>query len=228
MGISGIWAIASIFTIALICLSLIQQSEARQNREDIGFVLSQTCITMITNNIETNCPTYEELNMLFPDTSNAAVSGGFIEDSNDFWHRENKHLNDHIQFYQFGQKGIWIDPPGDIRSKIKIITIENTLNDYLTFDSYKMFNNTINLATERYIDEKCMSATINGANWLYLAGDTMQLMAHECDASFTNFDEKKTIQLEASYQDITTSYKYQLEKWITESKLKCQTICKEY
>jgi len=40
----------------------------KSGNEHVGIVLSQSCLTMVKNNMTTNCPTYEQLEALFPDT----------------------------------------------------------------------------------------------------------------------------------------------------------------
>jgi hypothetical protein len=211
----------------LLPLFFILPAEARENT-DIGISLSRTCIIMIQNNIDSDCPTYEEILLLFPDTSRQEISGGFIEDDNGFYHREQTKFKSHFGFYTYEPNTIWVDPPGDITGKIATIFIEPSLNDYLIKGSHSMSNNTITMGHSRWVDDKCYRATISAEDWIFLIGDTIQYLDHSCDEKFTNFDHLKTISFEKSYQDITTSYKYQFDKWIELSKVKCRERCFEY
>lgn len=218
------------FSIAVLTASTyaLDYAEARKNIEDIGIVLSRNCITMIQNDIPTECPTYEEIMALHPDTSNHKVSGDF-EFINGMLQRGKAPYNDHIGWYEFEEKRIWIDPPGDIRDKIMIITIENNLGDYLIKGkSYHVTNQTITMGHERYVDAECYNASISADNWVFLLGDTIRYMDNRCNEEYTTFDHIKKVTLEKTFQDITTSYKYKLEKWIEESKKSCKELCFQY
>jgi hypothetical protein len=44
---------------------------------NFGIVLDNTCKTILRNNVTSNCPTYEDVITVFPDTSIQDVSGRF-------------------------------------------------------------------------------------------------------------------------------------------------------
>lgn len=194
---------------------------------DYGIVLSNTCLTMLTNNLTSNCPTYDQILTLFPDTSNQKISGGFVLKDGIIQRQEPPYEN-HYKNYIFSEKDLlWIDPPGDVLDKVHLITI--TSHDF----TYKIknqiiTNNTVLIGQGRYVTPNCRSAIITADNWLFLLGDTMQYLKHNCDKGFTNFNEIKIKTWERTIHDITTSYKWQLDQWIKESKEKCREKCFEY
>ena len=74
MGISGLVILCML--IVLFVLSP-DQADARTNY-DVGISLSKSCIAMIKNNFTTDCPTYDEILVLFPDNTNQDISGKFV------------------------------------------------------------------------------------------------------------------------------------------------------
>lgn len=199
----------------------------KTDHEHYGIVLSKTCTTMIKNGLDTNCPTYEELNTLFPDTSNQVVSGK-LESFDGMYQRNNDIKNGHWGFYRFHETStIWIDPPGDIRDRINLIIIEPRLPEYKLAGMQTMTNNTISLGHDRYI-ESCKVATLSATDWLFLVGDTMRYLQNDCDPKFTTFDHIRKKVFEKTEFDISTSYKWQLDNWIAKVKAECAIICKEY
>lgn len=199
----------------------------KTDHEHYGIVLSKTCTTMISNNMSTVCPTYEELNALFPDTSNQQVSGK-LEFINGMYQRGNDIKNGHWGFYNFHEKTTtWIDPPGDIRDKINLIIIEPRLPEYKIAGLQKMENNTIYVGHNRHVDS-CRTATITATDWLFLTGDTMRYLQNDCDPEFTTFSYLKKHVFQKTEMDISTSYKWQLDNWLEKVKNECKGICKEY
>ena len=203
---------------------------ARSNSDDIGIVLSKNCEIMVENNFLTNCPDYRMISLLFPDTTNPALSGGFEYVDGIYQRVDPSHLKgDHLARYFNEKPMIWIDPPSSIRDRIKLITIHNTLPDYkIPGISNKMVNNTITMGHDRYVDSKCFTSAIAAKEFVFLLGDTIHYLNNDCNPEFTNFEHLRNYTFAKSFQDKTTSYKYQLEAWIEESKIKCLGICKEY
>ena len=98
----------------------------------IGVKLSQSCTTMIKNNITNNCPTYEELAQL--DTSNTRFSGEFgYEDG--WYHRLDSPFKNGFESYKYDPTiRIIVDPPSNHQSRIKMITIENNFGTIFVMD----------------------------------------------------------------------------------------------
>ena len=190
-----------------------------------GIALDNTCITMIRNNVTSNCPTYEDIITLFPDTSNQDVSGKFAYHNGIYQRTATKWLNS-FEYYRFWDGPIlFIDPPAETRERIKIIEIKANLDEYLLRGktmSYNAANHTLTLGHGRYIDS-CRIAYIDSSQWAYLLGDTLFHMQQDCSEDSTTFNSKITTKLYKVIHDITTSYKYQLAKWQEESLLKCGT-----
>lgn len=195
---------------------------------DYGINLSNTCLTMLKNNISTNCPNYEQILTLFPDSSNKKISGGFIYKEG-ILQRQEPQYEHHWENYRYDENKdrLWIDPPGDVLNKIKLITI--TSNDFTyKIQDQKITNNSLLVGQGRYISINCSQAIITAKNWIFLLGDTMQTMKKNCIPGSSNFDEIKILSWEKTKHDITTSYKWKLDKWIKESKEKCRVKCFEY
>ena len=215
MGISGLVIIS--VCAALFLLSP-DQADARTNY-DVGVTLSKTCITMIKNNMTTTCPTYEAILALFPDNTNQYISGEFVY-KDGYLQRDNTQFINHFKFYTYQPVTTWIDPPGDILGRIATITIEPKLPEYLIEESQKLINNTMTVGHSRYMDEKCYRATISATDWIFLTGDTLNYMFHNCDKSFTSFNHIKSKYMGESYQNLVTSSKYKLDQFIKDAKEK--------
>ena len=199
-------------------LLIIPSADARTNY-DVGITLSKTCLAMIKNNITSTCPTYDEILILFPDTTNQNISGKFVY-KDGYLQREHTKFVEHWGFYTYQPVTLWIDPPGDIVGRIATITIEPSLPDYLVQESQKLINNTMIVGHSRWVDSQCYRSTITAADWIFLTGDTINLMFHNCDPAFTNFYHLKSKFFGASYQDVATSNKYKLDQVIKLAKEK--------
>ncbi len=174
---------------------------------------------MLKNNITTDCPTYEELNTLYPDTTNQKISGEFITDDNGYYHRDHTLYHNQYKFYQHSDELItWIDPPADTIEKIPRIIIQPGDFDYKIKNQVLNNTSTYMIGQNRYVSSTCTYMMISAANWFFLLGDTIQYLVHDCDINYTNFNENKTIEHYQTYHDITTSYKYQLDNWFKEAK----------
>ena len=188
----------------------------------IGIELSKTCITLIKNNMDSACPTYEELLLL--DDSNTDISGRFIYDESGFYHRDTPQLQNSHRWYDFVNYPILIvDPP----SGYNLSTIEILPN----LDTYVMAQSNVSTENfsrtiyhDRYIDS-CKTAKINSANWKFLLPDTIAHMRSGCTESSTNYDEVEIIFTPLTPIDITQSPNYQYEQWLIHSKELCKVKC---
>lgn len=194
---------------------------------DVGITLSQTCLTMIKNNMTTDCPSYDIINAVFPDTSNQEISGKFVY-KDGLWQRDNSNFSQHYNWYSYSGPVLWIDPPGDIVGRIATITIETQIPEYKVQQSKKLINNTMTVGHSRYVDDKCYRASVTAQDWLLITGDTLRYMQNDCSSDFTNFEHLESKYFEYAYHDITTTYKYQLDSWIAQTKIKCKGLCFEY
>lgn len=210
----------------LVLVVFIPHAEAR-TITDIGIDISKKCELMIKNNFTTPCPTKETLLALYPDSSPREQIGGFDYIDGVF---QRVPIPTNIQLCRNYIQGLtdiqrlWIDPPGCIRPYIKMITIESNFIDYpIEKVSYDMANNTITVGNQRWVAYDCSEAMVNAGNWVYLTGDTMQLMFHNCDPKFTNFNDKKQYQFDKPYHDLTTSSKWKQEEFVSMAIAKYKT-----
>ena len=199
---------------------------------------------MLQNSIDTDCPTYEEILALYPDRSNRIISGDFEYVDGYLQRTEGMAKSNHFEYYRYhnnnhfdrqlnqNNTGVitWIDPPGDIRTRIKLITIEPSLPEYtirgVSFNSTN--HNSIFTGHDRWIDDYCRNITISATDWIFLLGDTLHLVNNDCDEKYSSYNHIKELKRQKTEMDITTSYKYQLEQWIEQTKQKCKEICFEY
>lgn len=188
-----------------------------------GIDLSRTCLAMISNGIESDCPTYQEINTLFPDTTDPKIAGSF-KTIDGIYQRDTPPMQNPWRFYYYSPEPVlWIDPPSDAKSRLIMITIESSLPEYKTGEeSTKMDDYTVSFQKDRWVDDKCKEAKITAKTWVYLGGDTLNYMKHGCDKSFTSFDGTVTKEFAKSYQDISTSFKYNHDKWVKENLIKCK------
>jgi len=193
--------------------------------DDIGVQISKTCITMIKNNLDTNCPTYEEIMFIFSDNSDQRVSGQFIFEDGYLQRDEPKIKNERAFYEQEDKFRMFIDPSADISTRVKLIVIESRLDEYV-IEGQIVNSSSINVGHQRSVNEGCYRATLSATDWQFLLGDTIHYMNNDCDVGFTNFDSIKKITWERTIHDIVTSYKWQLENWIKESLERCgQRVC---
>lgn len=221
------------FTVTLVVMLfiVIPNAEALKNN-DVAINLSKTCVTMLQNNFTTACPTYEQINLLFPDESNQEVSGKFYYDEYGFWKRGNAQYSNHYDFYVYSGQITWLNPPGNLVGRVATITIEPSLDEYKLktdlYDSKKMQNNTLYVGHSVWVDNRCYRATIGADDWILKTGQVMQYFYHDCDEQYKTFDNVKEKHFEKSYQDITTTYKWFLDHWIEDTKVRCKGLCFEY
>jgi len=182
--------------------------------DDLGIQLSKSCTTMIKNNLTTNCPTYEEIMFIFPDTSDQKMSGGF-EFKDGYLQRGQSNYRDSFMFYQYDiEKRLWIDPSPRIATSVKLIIIEPRLDEYKITGQY-VNTTSIDVGHQRWVNEGCYIARISATDWQFLIGDTLLYLDSDCE--ITNFDSIKKITWQKTIIDITTSYKYKLEQWFKQA-----------
>src|SRR3990167_1358233 len=196
--------------------------------DNFGISYDNTCKTMIKNNVTSDCPTYEDIITIFPDTSIKGVSGEFgYRDG--IYQRLPTKFTDSFEYYRFWDRPIlFVDPPVETATRIKLIEIKANLDTYLIRGknpSYNQQDHSMTLGVGRYIDS-CRVAYVAADDWISLVGDTMYHMANNCSADSTKFNSTITTKLDKVEHDITTSYKYKLELWQKEMVLKCgKKVC---
>ena len=100
--------IVLVLTMSTTILLMPVSADARDNF-DVGITLSKTCQSMIKNNFTTNCPTYEEILTLFPDTTNQQVSGEF-QYIDGIYQRGPTDFKNHFNFYTYSDNVVWVEP----------------------------------------------------------------------------------------------------------------------
>lgn len=212
--------------ISLVCsliplLLLISSVDAVQGSPQYGIVLSKSCITMIKNNLTTNCPGYDEILALFPDNTNQRTSGEFSYIDGIFQRGSPKYLNPIQEYVYRDSITLWIDPPGTVINKIKTIVIHPSVPEYkIKIESTRMDDYNITFGIDRWINPNCTEANITAKDWIFLTGDTLNYMQHNCDPKFTNFDSTITKSFEKSYQNLAHSSKHKLADFVKEAKEK--------
>jgi len=177
---------------------------------------------MLINNIP-GCPSYEELDVVFPDNTNPAL-GQLIPIDGIMQRGPSVYLHPE-QFYKYSKETIiWLDPPEEVRKRIKIISIEPSLPPYkIGAESIQMNDYNIKFGKDRYINANCSEIKITAVNWLFMTGDAMNLLKHKCDLSVSTFDATISYNFTKSYQDISTSAKYKHDEWVKKSLIDCKT-----
>ena len=191
------------------------QAEARKNIEDIGIALDRTCLALIKAEMKTNCPTYEDILMIYPDTSNKRISGDFIF-KDGLLQRENPKYNNHLNAYTYEKPMTWIDPPSDTSDRIKLIIIANKLPLYMISNSNIKKNNTLVFGVDRFVDSKCHNAIISAEKWNLLLNDTIMYLQSGCIK--TNFDSLVKIYQKPMDHDPKSSAWYKYKQWLESAK----------
>ena len=210
-----------VFVLLGVCIMLFGILEAHATPEQYGIAYSRTCHQMLVNQINTDCPKPEELLALFPDTTDQRAVGKLVL-IDGIIQRAKPSIIKVERFYDRSEGSVmWFDPPNDVRMRIKMIFIEPSLPAYKTGDeSIKMDDYNVSFAKDRYITPNCGEAKISAKNWMFLLGDTMNLLKHDCDPAFTSFNGTVTLQFAKSYQDLATSNKYKLDEMVKLAKEK--------
>jgi hypothetical protein len=210
--------------LALMVPIVVYAAPLPSDTQTIGIQLSQTCQTMLKNNVTTTCPSYEDLVNLGWDDS--LPGSGEFEYDNGFYHRGIPMYKNVHELYRYDDYHILIDPPSSIASRTKIIIINPTLPEYIPLGEYKKEDHQRIVAKDRYVAD-CKEATITSDNWQFMISDTIYYLRNGC--THTNFEELTVIDDYISTMDRTTSKQYKHDRWIEESIEKCKTqICKEY
>lgn len=196
--------------------------------DHIGIQLSGTCRAMIINDIP-GCPTYEEILTLHPDTTDKRVSGHFDYSDNGFYERQKHEFGKNLWKYYIWDEGtmIWVDPPGSMKDRVRLIVIEPSLPEYKTKQT-TIDNKTLAIGFDRWHNPNCSKTVMSAKDWVFLLGDTINFVKHNCNPEFTNFDPIKYLKWEEREFDRTTTYKYKLDKFIAEAKERCKGLCWEY
>lgn len=189
-----------------------------------GITVSNSCLVMLKNQIPTDCPSYEQIMILFPDTTIPDVSGKFVEKDGILQRDAPPMINSWKYYGQFTKESVlWIDPPADVRKKIKMIVIEASLPEYkIQGESTKLNDYNLTFGKDRSQNANCSEIKITAENWVFLTGDSINYIKHNCDKAYTNFDHTVNLKLAKSYQDITTSFKWNHDKWVAENLIKCK------
>jgi len=184
--------------------------------DNFGISYDNTCKTMIKNNVTSDCPTYEDIITLYPDTSIKGVSGEFGYRDGIYQRLPTKFINSFEYYRHWDRPILFVDPPVETATRIKLIEIKANLDQYLLRGETPSFNGTeysLTMGQGRFIDDSCRNAVIDSSQWITLLGDTLYHMDNDCSADSTTFTSKTTVQLSKIIHDITTSYKYKLEQF---------------
>ena len=166
-----------------------------------------------------SCPTYEELDLVYPDNTDKTVSGEMIDNK-----REWPNIQNEWKWYK--QQGysylIYYDPPVDIVNRSYHITIQPSIPTYKLDDGIsKNLNftesNNVTFASDRWVGNNCGSASISAKVWASLLGDTMNYMKNGCDESQTIFNHNVTYtyaNATLTKQDNVFTWQLDLQKYI--------------
>lgn len=206
----------SLIAVITIAAAILPYAEANHN---LGIELSKSCISLLKLN-STTCPSYEQILLIYPDTSKKEWSGNFtIIDG--ILQRDEPQMRKHFEFYRKNQdEHLFVDPPYDRTFAMSRIIIEPHLPTYKVKESHYITNDTMTFGKSRWVNERCDTAVIGSDNWMLYLGDTIQYMKSGC--STTNLDTLDIITLTKS--EIVNKmqyYQYQMDQWLQEMLHKC-------
>jgi hypothetical protein len=168
-----------------------------------------------------SCPTYEELNLIYPDNTDPGVSGEIIDNVRTAPNMKKDWLWYEQQGYSYV---IYYDPPFDVVNRSLHITIQPDLPAYKLNKglSTTMANGTVQFGADRWVGNNCGESAISSKVWVPLLGDTMNYMNHQCDESQTIFNSNITYNYSDNsisvdpWNDWKISVQKLVEKWINE------------
>lgn len=202
----------------LLIIWLVAEAKDTTLNNSIGIGISKQCKTTIVNNFTTNCPDIKTLVELNLDTSNRLMTGdfGYLDG---LYQRLPTAYKSSVGIYTFDSTyRIFIDPPADVANKVKMITIENSLDTFITNSQMKKIGDQRTVSKYRYVNAGCTESTIGGNTWLETLADTIEYMRNDCNEKFTNYKTTFTIDDPVTDIDITTSQKYKEDAWKKETK----------
>ena len=212
------------FVLVVIILLTVSISSAEAHH-NLGIRLSDTCLTLIKlNTSQTDCPTYEEILMIYPDTSRKDLSGNFTM-IDGILQREPPQLTKHFEFYRNNpDEHLFIDPPINRTFHMDMIVIETQIPTYKIKGSHVVTNGTVTFGHTRMVDDKCQNASIGSDAWLLYLGDTINYMKNDCQPEYTHVDTFKEWALESTEIGDKMLFKfYQMEKWLRDMAESCLT-----
>lgn len=214
--ISVKWIIFFII-IAVLIIGAIDAYAVESVNNAIGISFSKTYTTHLKINPDLH-PNYDDLLSLNLDNSNRQITGDFIV-KDGITQRENPSLINHWRFYKYSDDYlIFVDPPSDMRDKLKMIVLESNLDVYLDESQMVKQENVRQYNIDRWINKNCSQSTIGANDYLKLLADTVYLMRNNCDYTKSVFKHIQNVTDPTTYQDIATSQKYKQEQWQQEIK----------
>ena len=189
------------------------------NNRVLEIELSQTCITLVKNNMSSTCPDYQLLSKL---DSSLSVSGEFILDETGFFHRSSPLVKQSHLFYDFDDvPRLIVDAPNG--SNFGKIIIMPNFDNYVVNQSISN-NHSRTIYHDRFIDD-CTIAYINSDKWKFLITDTIHHMRNGCSEDTTKYQEAEIIVDPVTTIDISQSPNYQYSQWLEIIKEKCKIKC---
>lgn len=183
----------------------------------VGISLSRSSISLVKVN-STTVPGYDDLIELGYDQS-VERSGKFVF-KNGYLHRDYTKVTNESVYYLHLQNVTIVDPSFNLQKKIKLIIIEPSIKSYILPTDLKKTDNTRTVHKERYVDEKCIVATISANNWKVTLPKTIKYLRDGCPGEMENTMD--IIKDNQTKTDVSTSQKYKEDKWKQEAKNKNQ------
>jgi hypothetical protein len=198
---------------------------AQGDNKFINIVLSNSCLTLIENNMTTNCPTYRELKGLYDNTLEH-VSGKFVDHGYDIKREDPKYKN-YWKYYQAlpNWKIITVDPDAEIMQRGVTITIQATEFTYLenmkSYDKTPSYNQT---KSERY--EWHNVKYHDHCSKVMMAPD-LDLLPDIINNIWDNCEKQEPNVIELFFEDMETkdSQWYAYSTWLTDAMERCLTKC---
>lgn len=177
----------------------------------ITIQLSNSCLTLVKNNITSGCPGYERL--IKYDTTNPSYSGKFIE-KNGHMYRDFKGVKTANYYLTAVDYIICVDCKHLPLTKYKQVSIVPSLDLYKKDSDKRIVNNTIISYHSRGVDPDCQVATIKYDD--FLLNDTINYLKSDCTK--TDIDTKIIEKRPLTKHDLSTSPAYKYQKWLAEAK----------
>ena len=214
----------------------IPHSEAAQESykgKAIGIILSKSCMSLVKSHMNTTCPGYDKLVSL--DNSNQKYSGKFIMKDGMLQRGPPQYLKADLTAYRYNSTFfIFVDPAKTSKNLLPLITIETSIPEFHTSSQYSVTEikdsklvdakatKTQRLYyKDRWVDAGCVNASISSKGGMELLVDTINFMKSDCNPNYTNvrtlFADIKNV----TAHDISTSYKWKLDKQYEYIKANC-------
>lgn len=191
----------------------------------INIVLSRGCLTLIENNMTTNCPTYRELRDTW-DNTESRISGEWIDLGYDI-KRENSKMEQYHRYYQSlpSWKIITVDPDPQMLDRGITITIQ--ASDFVYHENIKSADKSMSYNQTGLVQYDWHNVKYHDNCREVLMAPHMDLLPDIINNLWEGCERQKPVETLLSFEKMTgeNSPFYAYTDWLQKAMERCLTKC---